>query len=91
MKKMTDSAKSLVLLRKHSILNVYERDSIYLDHKKFYGRGGGFRLMCHPVMDFNTRLPLYFKNTMYVSQAWILPKYFDRVRESFAANFVTAV
>ena len=46
-KKMTDSAKTLVLLRKHSILNVYERGSIYLDHKQFYS--GGFRLMCHPA------------------------------------------
>ena len=39
-KEMTDSAKTLVLLRKHSILNVYERGSIYLDHKQFYS--GGF-------------------------------------------------
>ena len=44
---MTDSAKTLVLLRKHSILNVYERGSVYLGHKKF--AVGGFRLMCHPV------------------------------------------
>ena len=46
MKKMTDSAKTLVLLRKHSILNVYERGSVYLDHKKFYG--GGFQTYVPP-------------------------------------------
>ena len=43
---MTVSAKTLVLLRKHSILNVYERGNVYLDQKKY---GGGFRLLCHPV------------------------------------------
>ena len=49
-KNTTDSAKTLVLLRKYSLLNVYERGSVYLDYKKFYGGvGGGFRLMCHPV------------------------------------------
>ena len=36
---MTDSAKTLVLLRRHSMLSVYERGSVYLDHKKFYGGG----------------------------------------------------
>ena len=39
---MTDSAKTPVLLRKHSILNVYERGSACLDQKKIYcgGKGG---------------------------------------------------
>ena len=46
MKKMTDLAKTLVLLRKHSILNVYERGSVYLDHKKIYG--GGFQTYVPP-------------------------------------------
>ena len=46
MKKMTNSAKILVLLRKHSILNVYERGSVYLDHKKI--NGGGFQTYVPP-------------------------------------------
>ena len=44
MKKTTDSAKTLVLLRKHSLLNVYERGSVYLDQEKFYG--GGISDLC---------------------------------------------
>ena len=43
---MTDLAKTPVLLRKHSILNVYERGSVYLDDKKFYG--GGFQTYVPP-------------------------------------------
>ena len=36
---MTDLTKTLVLLLKHSILNVCERGSVYLARKKIYGGG----------------------------------------------------
>ena len=39
-------AKTLVILPKHSILNVYEGGSVYLDDKKIYG--GGFQTYVPP-------------------------------------------
>ena len=42
MKKMIDSAKTLVLLRKHSILNVYERGSVYQYHNR-----KKLKFLCH--------------------------------------------
>ena len=35
MKKTTDLAKTQVLFGKHSLLNVYEMGSVYIDQKKF--------------------------------------------------------
>ena len=48
-KKMTDTAKTLDTYRKNSILNVFERRSVYLDHKKFYGGGFQTYVPPHPV------------------------------------------
>ena len=73
---MTDLAKTLILLRKHSILNVYEMGSVYLDDKKFYG--GGFQTYMPPC----TLVMVFLNGPMACMRATPISRYGQKLKSS---------